>query len=263
MEKMDFIRNPYLVLGYCLLFVFLSSFTMRLNPAMYIVIFILIAITTFIIRPLKESYLKPTCYFLIGTLSYWIIARELVVSQGGAEPAIVILFGLAVLNGLVALITYSDSETSGQAFIAGALALLFLNLPSHYTFLSGVLVFAASSATVYFIFKITEKSKLKEEVIKASIVSSLFLYAASLSHFWTGVSVGVYSLPSAFVFGSSIIYVIALSAFSIWVSLTVFELFLSRFGYVRSVSGEVVTYSRVGMPISEPASKKGKAGKTR
>lgn len=246
MEPRGFIRNPYIVLVYCLLFVFLSSFTIRVNPAMYIVVFILIAIITFIIRPLTESYLKPTCYFLIGTLSYWLIARDLVASPGGPEPSVVILFGLAVLNGMVALITYSDSETSGQAFIAGALALLFLNLPNQYTFLSGVLVFAASSATVYFIFKITKKHLLVENIVKAAVVSSLFLYASSLSQFWAGVTIGVYKLPNAFLFGTSLFYIVALSAFSMWVTLQVFEFFLKRFGYERSVEGEKAVYALVG-----------------
>ncbi len=260
MEPMGFIRNPYLVLAYCLLFVFLASFTVRMNPTMYIVVFILIVIITFIIRPLTESYLKPTCYFLIGTLSYWLIARDLVVSPSGPELSIPILFLLAILNGMVALITYSDSETSGQAFIAGALALLFLNLPNQYTFLSGVLVFASSSATVYFIFKIAKKSMMIENVLKATIASSIFLYASSLSQFWAGVTVGVYKLPDVFVFGLSLFYIMALSAFSMLMTLRVFEFFLKRFGYERSVVGENVVYDVFGAkrPQIDLKPKKGK-----
>ncbi len=237
------IRNPYILLIYCLLFVFLASFTVNRDPATYIVVFILIAIITFLVRPLNESYLKPTCYFLLGTLSYWLVARELVISPGGPEPALFILFGLALLNGLVALISYSDSETSGQAFIAGALALLFLNLPSQYTFLSGVLVFAASSATVYFIFKITSRAKMSEEIVKAAVASSLFLYLAALAQFWTGVSIGVYKLPTTLVFVISFLSLAAISALSIFLTLSVFEFFLKKFGYERSVKGETVVYT--------------------
>jgi hypothetical protein len=236
------------------LFVFLSSFTIRINPAMYIVVFILMAIITFLIRPLTESYLKPTCYFLLGTLSYWMVARELVVSPGGPEPALFILAGLALLNFLVALTTYSDGETSGQAYIAGSLALLFLNLPNQYTFLSGVLIFAGSSAVVYFIFKITDKSKMSEGIVKAAVVSSLFLYAAALSQFWVGVSVGVYKLPSISLAIFSLLMLSAFSTFSMFLTLTVFEFFLKRFGYRRAIEGEKAAYYPLVQAL--PAKKK-------
>lgn len=258
METKTLMRNPYLVLAYCLFFVFLSSFILKVSPAMYIVIFILTAIITLLVRPLTEAYLKPTCYFLLGSLSYWMVARDLVVNPGGPEPALFILFGLALVNALVALITYSDGHMGGQAFVAGALSLLFLNIPSHYTFLSGVLVFVASSVLAYFIFMIKERSQIPENVSKAAIVSSLFLYASALSHFWNGVSLGVYKVPSTFVFGFSIIYLIAISAFTVWCTLWIFEFFLARFGYVRALDGERAVYRKIGeqkAPVPEKIEK--------
>jgi hypothetical protein len=268
MEPRSIMRNPYAVLIYTLLFVFLSSFTLTANPGMYIVVFILITIITLLIRPLTESYLKPTCYFLLGTLSYWMMARDLIISAGGPVPGgpeltiqflfgialsvTPILFGLAVLNSLVALITYSDGQTSGQAFIAGALSLLFLNLPDKYTFLSGVLVFASASFVVYFVSKLKDRRTIPEGVVKAAVLSSLCVYLAAFLQFWTGVSVGVYKLPTAFFFFKTMFYMIAVSAFVIWCALEAFEFFLAKFGYIREVRGENVVYQPL-LPMKQAA----------
>jgi hypothetical protein len=260
MEMKNFMRNPYVVLAYCLLFVFLSSHAITLNPSMYIVVFILITIITFLIRPLTESYLKPTCYFLLGTLSYWMIAKELIFSSGGPNPGgpeltipilfgialtlVPIIFGLAILNALVALITYSDGQTPGQAFIAGALSLLFLNLPDKYTFLSGVLIFSSASFVVYFTSKLTERKMIAEGVVKAAFLSSSCIYLAAFSQFWTGVSFGVYKIPTAFFFLKSIIYLFAISAFTAWAALEVFDFFLQKLRYIRSMEDGNAKYVR-------------------
>ncbi|MFH1447827.1 MAG: hypothetical protein ABIG39_03100 [Candidatus Micrarchaeota archaeon] len=257
MEK-SLIRNPYLILSFCLVFAYVSAYAVDIDPTMYIVVFILMAITTFLIRPLSEVYLKSTAYLSLGMLSYWMIAREIIVSPAGPTPAIAILFGLAILNGLVALVAYTDGKTSGHAFSAGALALLFLNLQNPQAFFSGALIYIASHTVVYFISKIRTNKQIPEAVIKAAVLSSILLYLSAIFQLWSGIACGVYVLPSDFIFGSSIIYLIAISAFAIWITLWVFEFFLGRFNYVRDLEDDVVLYYPVTIaPHKKRQKKKG------
>ncbi len=238
----NIMRNPYVVLLFCLLFAFFSSYAIEIDSSMYIAIFILAVIMTFLIRPVRELYMKSTAYLSLGMLAYWMISKDLVLSSGGPKPALFILFGLTILNSLVSLVSYYDGKMAGHAFSAGSLALLFLNLRNPYTFFTVSLIFLSSHVIVYFISRIKERRQISEKVLKAALFSSVFLYISSIFQIWTGISCGVYSIPNSFVFCTSIIYLIALSAFMVWSSLQVFEFFLAHFRYVRKLEGEFVVF---------------------
>ncbi|MFH0817761.1 MAG: hypothetical protein V1909_03955 [Candidatus Micrarchaeota archaeon] len=246
-----FLRNPSAVMLYCIALAFLSFLVISPDGETSIVIFILVALMTFLVRPVYDMHTKTICYLLLGMLLYWAFGNALVSSGPLPYFPLPMILALTSIGAIIALVTYSDSKLSGHIFSAGALVLMFFANKDVWSITVSLLVFLSAYTLSAFISKIKAREDFLKNALAGAIASGLILSLAGFVIVESGVALGVY--PMLFDINSSIgvgvFWVLLASVAFILPALYAFDIVLSSIKLVRFVEDERVLYGTKEEPI--------------
>ncbi len=243
---MRLLRHRHLVVLYCFALSIFSFFFLSPDGSNSIVVFILIALLPFIIRPLHGPQVKITCYLLLGMLGYWAMGSSFVSSGFLPEPTLPATVALSALGAILALVTYSDGKLSGYAFAGGSLVLLFLATKDIWSISSALLLFISTQIIVYFVYKISGPEDFAKNLMKGQGFSALFLFCAALVPVLEGALLGVYSFPNPVSIGVSFAYVLLANILFVGLTLYAFDTVLARIKLKRYIEEDRVLYGSIG-----------------
>lgn len=248
MKLANLFHDPYLVFVYSFALTVFSIAFLSSNPSEAIVVLILIAIASFLVRPVYDSHMKSMSYVLLGMLGYWVFGSSLVSSASESEPALSAIIALSAFGAILALVAYSDGKLSGHAMASGSLMLLFFASKEPWSLLCAVLIFGAAHTLAMFISRITGPENFLENVAKGACFSGLALSVAALSKMVPGVILRIYDMPDAFSVVAIFLCTIAVNTLIILCSLKSFDLVLARVKLKRFVEENRVMYGSVARP---------------
>jgi len=226
----------------CFSLVFLSFFVLTPDGSTSIVVFILVALATFLVRRVCDMQAKSISYLLLGMLSYWAFGSDFVAAGPLAEFPLPVLLALSSLLALVSLVSYSDGKLPGFVFASSSLILLFFANKDLWSILSALSVFLSAYLSALFISSIRGKEGFLKKAVFASISSGFFLFLAGLSSVSSGVALAIYPSHSFASIALSALYLIlATGAFTI-LALFAFDTVLSNIKMKRLVGDGLVNY---------------------